>query len=344
MRSIPSPARLAAVLLLGAFACGPAVPAARAETGDVHVLVVDGTTGEPGRAASVAILPEAENPEPVAEAVGVEGEAVLAGVELDPAATYLLRAVAEGVNYWARETGGHLLQGGATLYVFQVADRPEAARIDDLNLVLRRGESELRLEAMLTVNNTGSPARTVVPRPSSLELGWPPDASATRVTLMSVPDAPTLEPAPGRTAGRIGLPVVLRPGPSRVRVTATMPYAGRAEIPLGSDLAIARWSVLASPPDLQLEAEGLVPEPTEPADEFRRYAGQALPAGAGGLLIVTGGSAPAVTAVSGEPAAGGPAAADTESGGGGGGRSYTWILIVVVGLLALLSFRRRPSR
>ena len=309
---------------------------------DVTVKVVDGTTREPGRADTVSLLPLQVGRQALETAFDVEGEVILAGLELSPALEYVVEATAEGIPYYARATGRALAESPLTVYVFQTTAALDSVSVAGMNLILRRGEDELQLEYLFTIQNDVAPQRAVLPSPSSLALALPDGLGGLRAEILSRPSPAAVGTAAGPEPGWIGLAAPLPPGPTRIRLTGVLPYDGAAELPVGANLAVSQWSVLAFPPDLEIRGEGMEEASVGADVDYSRSVGPALAAGATLVLEVRGGAAPVVLtgldagdSVAVVAPASSPPPPDEKTS------SVTWILIFLGLVLVYLVFRIR---
>jgi len=299
----------AALLALGLLAAAPAVTLATGQAGarrsfpsdtetlpiDVTVRVVDGTTRQPGHADAVTLQEVGQRAQPIASASDVTGETVLRGLFLDETRSYLVQATIGGIPYFARATGQELAGGPITVYVFATTTDRSAVVVSELNLVVKRVEKRLDLEYMIAIANETSPQQTILPDPVSFELLLPQDASGETFEVLGGTGPTKITPVAGAKDDRTGLAFPLRSGTTRLRVSATVPYAGRARLQLGASAPVRAFTLLVSPDDLEVSGDFKDLGPAEPAG-FHRWEGPAVAANAMVTWQVSGGTGPRIAA------------------------------------------------
>ncbi len=261
---------------------------------DVTVKVINGTTREPGQAAIVSLLPLRSGASALETSVDVVGGVTFEGLMLEPTREYVAEAVAAGVPYFARATGLELENGPLTVYVFETTTALDSLEVAGMNLVLRRGEDDLQLEYLFTITNSVVPQRTVLPSPATLALPLPAALGQLQAEVLNRPTPAAVPTAAAPQAGWTGLAIPLPPGQTRLRLRGRLAYDGQAELTVGTNLAVARWSVLAFPPDLEVQGEGLVSVTTDTNADYTRTRGPALAAGQTLVLQIQGGQKPLV--------------------------------------------------
>ncbi len=306
---------------------------------DVVVRVVNGTTRGTGKAEAVTL----QEIGPVSQVVGtardVAGEAVLKGLFLDETRTYLVQVTSGGIPYFARKTGQDLAAGPVTVYVFEATTDRGGLTVEELTLNLRRTESDLRLEYLVTVQNRAEPQRTVLPDPTSFELLLPEGAVGAACEVLAGAEPQRVAPVAGVKPTRAGLAVPLRSGATRLRVTTSLPYEGSARLAVESSLPVARFTLNTSPADLRI-SDGFADEGVAEDTGWRRWAGPALAADQELRWSVSGGSAPRI-AERAEEGSGGAAGGRLEQVRRTGTSLAGWIVIVVAVLMVALALLPR---
>ncbi len=296
---------------------------------DVRVRIVDGTTGGPGEAESLVLLERGEPPQPVVTLRDVRGESLLRGLFLDETRGYLVQATAGNIPYYVQVTGRQLMEGPVTVHVFATTTARDGLKVAELTLVVRRAEQQLSLEYMIRLQNESSPLRTILPDPTSFELALPEQAREIALEMLSAP-VPTLLATTGAgEPGRIGVTQPLRAGPTRLRLTATVPYPGEADLRLSASAPVEQLTLLASPPDLELRG-GFADRGLDEATGFHRWVGPPLEAGAELRWTMEGGAAPRLLAE--RQPAGRAAAARERQPLAGGRRLPAGALVALVAL------------
>lgn len=190
---------------------------------------------------------------------------------------YLVTVWYQDVPYWWSKRGRELTGGPVTLHVFDTVAQAEGVAIGGLNLVIRHQESLVRLEYMIQVDNLATPQVTVLGPTSTFELALPNGVTDIQAVYTRGPE-PT--PVPVQASGRrSGLSLPLTPGQNMIRLEAVVPWAEGMVIPVGSNLAVSSWSVLASPERLEISSTDMEENDSEEVPGFRRFAGFPLEAG-----------------------------------------------------------------
>jgi hypothetical protein len=318
----------------------PPPPPPTSEAADLTIEIVNGTTRQPGQAESILVFSLPPGRPPVAEAANVNGQATLSGVELFRNTPYVVRVTAAGISYFAKKQGWELLQEPRLrIYTFDVTEDLTGVDISGLNVIMRRGEANLQIEYLISIVNNAQPQKSVAPRPTTLEIALPPNSYGVELEFLSGPAPEALPTQSGSAAGWCGLVAALPPGPTRLRLTATMPYPGGAEVPVGANVPIQSWSVLSFPPDLEVRAAGLEAEDHDLRDEFQRQRGPALEPLEILTLDVSGGSSPAVGMASAEAASDTVTATGKPSGNQAGSKTRSWMIWLAILLLAVVLLR-----
>jgi hypothetical protein len=264
-------------------------------------------------------------------------------VPIKDAGKYIITARYQGVPYWWSKRGRELTAGPVVLNVFDAVPNLEGVSVTGLNLVIRRQESLVRLEYMLQIDNLATPQVTVLDLPATFELALPEGVTGIKANYMRGPD-PT--PFDVKSPGvRSGLALPLTPGQNVVNLRAIVPWSEGMEIPVGSNLPMSAWSVLASPEWLEVGSTDMEENDSEKVSGFRRFTGFPLEADQTIKLRLNAG-----TQVAGpeedlftkpSPAENkddGPAAEDEKSGGIPLPLIFVGVLIILILLAAL---RRR---
>jgi len=149
-----------ALAVIGVVGFFPVIPTAMAQGGavesmdDIVIKIVNGTNHEPGFAERVAIFLFGAMQQPLAEGLDVQGEINFGRLLLLPNSQYLIEASVEGVIYHSQATGKQLDDELMTVYVFSHTTDLTGLRATGMNLVIHRGETDLRLEYLFTVVNS----------------------------------------------------------------------------------------------------------------------------------------------------------------------------------------------
>jgi hypothetical protein len=336
-------ATLAVILLLaGSLPCF--AQTAHGQPQDLEFEIINATTGKGGTVDRMTIDYVTARRNNVADFQPADTTFTAPGVPIMESGKYIITVWHQDVPYWWSKRGRELVDGPVTLHVFDTVPSLDGVSLSGLNLVIRRQESLLRLEYMLQVDNQAKPQVTVVGHPATFELALPAGVSDIEASYTRGPD-PT--PVPVHSPGsHSGLTVPLTPGQNLIHVKAVVPWTEGMEIPVGSDLPVGSWSVLASPEWLEVSSTDIEENDREQVSGFRRFAGFPLEAGSIVDLRLT----------SGEQAAGPEedlftrkAPAEQEAGGAAdetdqdGGKQLPLIFLLVLIIVILVAVRRRKS-
>ncbi|MCP4572202.1 MAG: hypothetical protein GY838_07595 [bacterium] len=294
MHLSPIPRLFVSLALLGAgiaFTTTGSVSKAHAQSRDhdpqdVAISIIDGTTGEPTDAERLTLSYLLLRQDPVLDIEPDGSSFVLRDVPLRERGKYVLAVWKDGVPYFFSRNGKRLTEEEQVLHVFEATTDRAGVRITGLNLVVRRQESVLSLEYMLQLDNAASPQTTLKGDPGAFYLRMPAEASEVKAEYHRGAD-PIDVPVIDRN-GRWYLDMGVVPGNNRIRVTALMPWREGVEVPVGSDLSIDAWSVLATPEWLEIDNNDLEPDPNA-ASGIKRKVGRALAPGRDFRFILRGG-------------------------------------------------------
>lgn len=315
------------------------------EPTDLKFEIVNATTGEPGTVDRMTIDYVSARRNGIIDFEPAGSSFIAPAVPIKDGAQYIVGVWYQGVPYWWSMRGRELTSKTTTLHVFETTNELRDVAITGLNLVIRRQETLLRLEYMLQVSNTVSPQKTIADRVATFELDFPPEATNIEATYRRGPD-PTPFPADTRGSKRLSLAVPLTPGQNQIRIEAVLPWQEGMELPMGSDLDIASWSILASPEWLEVRATGLESGGGEKLPGFNRMSGPALEAGRHFPLQLSSGEHAATEATDlftqDSPAASGATDGSGADDGAGGGFSLPLLLAgVLIAIVVVAAIRRR---
>lgn len=271
----------AAAVLIALQVLAIAVPGlAQTAMGDPQDLVFEihnATTGESGSVDRMTIEYVRTRRNNVADFEPSGSVFTAKAVPVKEAGRYIVTVWHQGVPYWWEKRGRDLTAGPVTLNVFDVSSSLEGIFFSGLNLVLRRQESLVRLEYMLQILNSAKPQVTVMGGRQTFELALPRGASEIEASYTRGPD-PT--PVTVHASGtRSGVQVPLTPGVNQIRILAVVPWSEGMEIPVGSEIPVSAWSVLASPDWMEVGSTDMEENDSEQVPGFRRFAGFPLEAG-----------------------------------------------------------------
>lgn len=275
-------ARMRITVLLLAFLVLSSLPAAaqsvQGDPTDLKFEIINATTGEPGEVERMTIEYVRSRRNGILDFEPSGSSFIAPAVPIKDVGQYIVGVWHDGVPYWWSLRGHQLIGQTTTLHVFDTTSDLKGASITGMNLVIRRQTSLLNLEYMITVDNAAKPQRTITDRVATFELDFPAQASRIEATYRRGPD-PTSFAADTHGSQRLSLAVPLTPGSNQIRIEAVLPWQEGMELPVGSDLDIAAWSVLATPEWLEVRAIGLESSASADLPGINRLTGPPLAAG-----------------------------------------------------------------
>lgn len=270
-------AAVIAVTTLGSI-CKAHAQTREGEPQDVAIRIVDGTTGKPTGAERLTLAYLGMRQDPVLDTKPSGSSFVLRDVPLRERGQYVLAVWKHGVPYFFSRTGRALTEEEQVLHVFSTTTDRSDVRITGLTLVVRREETVVYLVYMLQIDNTASPQTTLKGDQGAFHLRLP--AGVREVTAEYHRGADPIDvPIADRGNGRWDLDMGVVPGNNRVQVEALVPWREGLEIPVGSNLAIDAWSVLATPEWLEIDNRDLEPDPDATRSGMKRMVGRPLDPG-----------------------------------------------------------------
>lgn len=248
------------------------------EPTDLRFEIINATTGEPGRVDRMTIEYVRSRRNGILDFEPSGSSFIAPGVPIKDVGQYIVGVWYQGVPYWWSLRGRELIGQTTTLHVFDTTTELNNVSISGMNLVIRRQTSLLNLEYMLTVENSTKPQLTVSDQVATFELDFPAEASRIQATYRRGPD-PTSFAAATHGSQRLSLAVPLTPGTNQIRIEAVLPWQEGMEVPVGSNLDIDAWSVLATPEWLEVRAIQLESDASEELPGINRLTGPPLKAG-----------------------------------------------------------------
>jgi hypothetical protein len=336
-------ATLALILLLaGALPCF--AQTAQGQPQDLEFEIINATSGEGAAPSRMTIDYVTARRNNVADFEPTGSIFSAPGVPILEKGKYIITVWHQGVPYWWSKRGRDLIAGPVTLHVFDTASSLDGVSFSGLNLVVRRQESLLHLEYMLQIDNQAKPQVTVMGSPSTFELALPAGVSDIKASYTRGPD-PT--PVPVHSPGsHSGFEIPLTPGQNLIRVVAVVPWSEGMKIPVGSDLPVNSWSILASPVWLEIGSTDIEENDDQEVAGFRRFAGFPLEAGESVDLLLSSGeqvAGPEEDLFTQESPADKEAGEAAETASKGGGMTLPLIFMGFVIIVLLAVARRRRS-
>jgi hypothetical protein len=275
-------------LMATGSACKAHAQARDAVLEDLVFQVLDGTTGQPTEVERVTIAYLGMRQQPVLDVQPSGSTIELGEVPLRERSQYVVTLWKDGVPYFFQRTGRALRDEEQVLHVFSTTAQRTDVRITGLNLVVRREDTVVSLEYMLQVDNTARPQATLVDDPGAFLLRLPAGVREVEAQFFRGPD-PVDVPVTESGRGRWYLDLGVVPGNNRIQLKALVPWREGLEVPVGSDLPIDAWSVLATPEWLEIDNNELEPDPDMATEGLKRMVGRALDADRDFSFVLRGG-------------------------------------------------------
>ena len=338
-------ALLAGLVLLAGNLLLAGAAVAQSAQGDPHDLaftVTNATTGQPGTVDRLTIEYSTHVLNPVIDVNPQGSDFTIPAVPIKEIGTYIITAWADEVPYYWQMRGKNMLAEPVVLHVFDTStDRGDLA-ITGLDLVLRKSESLVQLEYNMRVENSARPQVTVVGDPV-LELFVPAGATDFQATHTRGP-GPTPVSVQTLPGGRAGLSLPLTTGSNQIRLVCRLPWQDGLTVPVGANLPIQGWSLLAAPENLDIQAFELEPVTEGKVPGHLHFRGPALEAEREftlrvGARVASGPQEKVFTTDA--PAQRDEAQADAQENVGGGFPVAIYASIIVIIIIVVIARRRR---
>jgi len=243
---------------------------------DLTVRVVNGTSLQAARAERVLVREMGAIMTNVAQAEDVEGSVTFEDLRIFNFKPYVLTAWVEGVAYHAKYDGQHFLDNQpGVVYAFEQTDDLAGLTVQGMNAVVRLQENGFELEYIINLANESRPQRTIRAQALPVRVALPSGTRSLAVEVERGPD-PVEAGLVATTDGMQGVSVNLPPGPARITVRGFLPAGDTAQMMVGTNLAVAKWSLLAWPADLKIQNFDLERDSASSYTEFSRWVGDPL--------------------------------------------------------------------
>jgi hypothetical protein len=265
-----------------------------AQAATLQGRIVNGTTGEPGRADLVEVYDVTKSSAaPVASVENVDGSFTLEGIPDAAAAHFRIQVTANGMQFTQAVPD---FEGPQEIFVFDVTDDISDVVLLRHHVIFTRDPEHIQATEFFEFDNRTDPPRAI--RSSALPMRLQLDHDmhgAPTASLMGAAVPIQLDLTPTDEPAVLGLKQDLQPGPTRVIVRYLLHEENRS-------LAWATRSIyeteerrlLVNPMDIEIESAGMVP--TDPAIEgYATWAGLASAPGDEWAVNLRGGSAVAAT-------------------------------------------------
>jgi hypothetical protein len=260
--------------------------------GVVRGQIVNGTTGEPGRAETLTLYDLSSGMEAVALAEDVSGTFLLEDLEVEAQTPYLLQATYDGVNYSQTINFGRGYEAEATLTVYDVTSEWEDIEIETARFLVRREHDRLRIDKLYVVDNKTAPNKTLYDPVGSLRFSVPAGVELGSVSASSSGGMPIPQSASPLSDGSgYAASTALKPGTTDLALSYEVDYASeRYFIQEKTYHPISELLVLVSPADIQVEAPGWEEMGPDPQGRFTVFRQVMVEAGSRVEMVLSGGS------------------------------------------------------
>lgn len=244
---------------------------------DLNFEVINATTGLPGTIERLTLQYSSAH---LTEILDIEPNGSNFEVQAVPVqiiGKYVLTAWSGGVPYYRNLRGRILLESPVIIQVFDTRAGTDDIAIVGLNLLARKTDSLLHLEYMLQVHNSAQPPVSMIGAPH-LMFHLPEGVENPTLIYGKGPDPLELK-LKELSGGMFALQVPLTIGNNKMRIETTLNWREGLRIPIGSNVPIEAWSLMATPENLDIQAFDLVSvdEPEMPG--YLRLKGPFVPAG-----------------------------------------------------------------
>jgi hypothetical protein len=243
---------------------------------DISFDVVNATKGEPGTIDRLEIHYITQRMNAVLDVEPQGSEFTIPEVPIKDIGRYVITAWKSGVPYFWSIRGRQILAETITLHVFDTSSDLSDVSIAGLNLLLRKGESVVNLEYMLKINNDARPQVTITGSPT-LALRVPSGATDFKAHYTRGPD-PIDVPVTTLGSDQVGLVVPLTSDQNQIRLECSLPWSEGMEVPVGSNVPVISWSLLATPENLDIRSYDLEQDRGQDLPGYLRFIGPELEA------------------------------------------------------------------
>lgn len=270
-------AGILALLLLALVGAGAAsAQSAVGDPVDLRFVVRDATSGQPAVAERLTVAYVMGRLNTIVDMTPGGAEFLAPAVPVKEVGQYIIAVWYQGVPYWWQKRGSDLVAGPVTLDVFGISEDLQAVSITGLNLVVRNQETTAEFELMFEIVNETRPQVVVNRASGTFTVQLPAGATGLEATYLRGPEPTPVPVTLSGTSASVAMP--LTPGTNRLRLTGRAPWDGRLELPVGSDLPIAAWSLLTAPASVTSESSELQAPDEQAVPGFVRRTGPALAA------------------------------------------------------------------
>jgi hypothetical protein len=264
--------------------------AASAAAATLEGRIVNGTTGEPARADRVALFDVTQaSPEPVADALDVDGSFTLTGIPEAAAAHFRLQVWVGEEEFTQHVTS---FDTPMDVFIYEKTNETTGVALLRHHLIFTRDPEHMQVTEFFEFDNRNDPPRVISADalPMRLELDHDIHGEAT-ASLMGSGAPVQVNMVPTDEARVMGIASDLQPGATRVVVRYLMHEDDRALAWASRSLfATEERRVFVSPTDIVVEAGEMIPTEST-IEDYAAYAGLVSSPGDEWVVSLSGGSA-----------------------------------------------------
>ncbi len=264
---------LATTILASSLASAQSV---KGDPVDLKFEIINATTDGPGSIERLQLQYSATHLSPVFDIQPTGSQFDVVAVPVQEIGKYILTAWSGGVPYYWSLRGRNLLESPVKLNIFATKTGLEDVAIEGLNLMIRKTESLLYLEYMLQVENSARPQVSLVGDPH-LMINLPDGVEKATFIFGNGPDPEEMQ-LTGLSGGMVALPAPLTTGRNVMRLKTTLAWQEGRNIPVGANVEIQNWSLMATPENLDIQAFDLESSDGSEVRGYLRLKGPAVPA------------------------------------------------------------------
>jgi hypothetical protein len=243
-----------AILVLCLMVLGASTAASQSAIGDLENLqfeIINATTGQPGTVERFVMQYSSTRLEPLFDIQPSGSTFGVPDVPLQDSGRYILTIWSRNVPYYYEMRGRTLKDGPILLHVFDTSSSLNGVSISGLDLLIRKTETLLELDYMMQVQNSAHPQVTVVGEPPLMIL-LPEEATTATLTFGNGPNPQELKL--NISGGKAVLAAPITSGKNQMRLKTTLKWSEGMEIPVGANVPVESWGLMATPANLDIQA------------------------------------------------------------------------------------------
>ncbi len=266
------------ILVLGLITAGiVSAQSVHGDPVDLNFEVINATTGQPGSIDRLVLQYSSHRLNAVLDINPSGSSFEVPDAPISDRGKYIITAWHKNVPYYWSLRGRDLKEKTITLNVFDVINSLDSVTIVGMDVLLKKTESLLEMEFLLQVNNSAQPQATVMAdRPVLISL--PAGASSVSLSYGNGPEKEEMQIS-HLSGGKAALSVPLTTGRNPMRLKAKAPWTDGMDLPIGSNVTISSWSLMATPTTLDIQSFDLVASPDSGQNNHLRFKGPSLEAG-----------------------------------------------------------------